>query len=46
MVLSVWEKISPRVGSGKDRGQELTVTAEEVWRKCHILSKAVKVSIR
>jgi len=43
MVLSVWEKISPRVGSGMGRGDELTVTAEEVSRKCHILSKAVKV---
>ncbi|WP_143057746.1 hypothetical protein [Cyclobacterium xiamenense] len=46
VVLSVWEKIPPRVGSGMDRGDELTVTAEEVSRKCHILSKAVKVSIR
>jgi hypothetical protein len=43
MVLSVWEKISPRVGSGMGRGDELTVTAEEVSRKCHLLSKAVEL---
>jgi len=43
MVLSFWEKVIPRVLSGMDKGDELTVTADEVSRTCHILSQAVEV---
>ena len=41
--LSVWDKAIPRVLSGVNKGDELTVTADEVSRTCHNLSKAVEV---
>ncbi len=39
-------KAASRVQLGIDKGDELTVTAEEVSRSCHILSKAVEYEIQ